>query len=142
MVETVKLDLAAEVLSLFGHARLPVAGSSMFPCMQPGDMLEIRRPAGPIQTGDVVVFLRHARLIVHRVVGQTGDLLVTRGDRLRFPDAPVPAAEILGCVAAIERRGRRIDPRLTPLCRIGSSLLGHTEFGTRAALYFVRMVRV
>ncbi len=141
MIETVKLDLAAEVLSSFGQARLPMTGSSMFPCMQPGDMLEIRRPAGPIQTGDVVVFLRHARLVVHRVTGQTGDLLVTRGDRLRYPDAPVPAAGILGCVAAIDRRGRRLAPRLTPFCRIASAVLRYTDFGTRAALYFVRMVR-
>ncbi|MGA3078181.1 MAG: S24/S26 family peptidase [Bryobacteraceae bacterium] len=141
MVDSLKLDLAAEVLASFGQARLPVTGSSMFPCMQPGDLLEIRRPAGPIETGEVVVFLRHGRLVVHRVVGQTGDLLITRGDRLRYPDAPVATAEILGCVAAIERRGRRIAPRLTPMCRIGSSLLRRTDFGTRAALYFARMVR-
>jgi signal peptidase I len=136
-----KLDLAAEVLTSCGQARLPVTGSSMFPCMQPGDLLEIRRPAAPIRSGDVVVFQRHDRLVVHRVVGQAGDLIVTRGDRLRHPDAPVPAAEILGCVAAIERRGRRIPPRLTFFCRIASSILRYTEFGTRVALYSARMVR-
>jgi signal peptidase I len=142
MVEAyLKLDLAAEVLSCFGQARLPVTGSSMFPCMQPGDLLEIRRPTAPIQTGEVVVFQRHDRLVVHRVIGRTGDLLITRGDRLRYPDAPVPAAEILGCVAAIERRGRRVYPRLTFFCRIASAVLRYTEFGTRVALYSARMVR-
>jgi signal peptidase I len=113
----------------------------MFPCMQPGDLLEIRRPASPIQPGDVVVFQRQDRLVVHRVVGRTGDLLVTRGDRLRYPDAPVPLNGILGCVAAIERGGRRIAPRLTFFCRIASAVLRWTEFGTRAAVYFARMVR-
>jgi len=142
MVEALKLDLAAEVLASFGQARLPVTGSSMFPCMQPGDLLEIRRAAGPIQTGDVVVFERHGKLVVHRVVDKTGDLLVTRGDRVRYPDASVPAAAILGCVVAIERRGRRIAPRLTLLNRIASSVLRYTEFGTRVALYFARMVRI
>ena len=141
MLETVKLDLATEVLASFGRATLPVTGSSMFPSMQPGDILEIRRATCPVPTGEVVVFLRQARLVVHRVVGQTGDLYITRGDRLRFPDAPVHAAAILGRVTAIERRARRISPRLTVLCRIGSSVLRHTEFGTRVALYFVRMVR-
>ncbi|MGA2737708.1 MAG: S24/S26 family peptidase [Bryobacteraceae bacterium] len=141
MVEILKFDLATEVLASFGEARLPVTGSSMFPCMQPGDLLEIRRPAGPIQTGDVVVFDRHGRLVVHRVVGQTGDLLITRGDRLRYPDAPVPAAAILGCVTAIERRGRRIGTRFTLWRRIVSAVLRYTEFGTRVALYSVRMVR-
>ncbi len=141
MVEALKLDLAAEVLTSFGQARLPATGSSMFPCMQPGDMLEIRRPANPIQTGDVVVFLRHARLIVHRVVVRRGDLLITRGDRLRYRDEPVATAEILGCVVAIERHGRRIDPRLTLLCRVASAILSRSEFGTRVALYSARMVR-
>jgi len=141
MTVSLKLDLAAEVLTSFGQARLPVTGSSMFPCMQPGDLLDVRRPAGPIETGDVVVFQRQDRLVVHRVVGRTGDLIITRGDRLRYPDAPVPAAEILGCVAAIERGGRPIAPRLTFFCRISSSVLRWTEFGTRAALYFARMVR-
>jgi len=142
LVEALKLDLAAEVLASFGQARLPVTGSSMFPSMQPGDLLEIRRSAGPIQTGDVVVFERHGRLVVHRVVGQTGDLLITRGDRVRYPDAPVPAAAILGCVTTIERRGRRIAPRLTLLRRIVSAVLRRTEFGTRVALHFARMVRI
>jgi signal peptidase I len=136
-----KLDLAAEVLASFGQARLPVTGSSMFPCMQPGDLLEIRRRTTPIQIGDVVVFQRNDRLVVHRVVGQTGDLYITRGDRLRFPDAPVPAAEIMGTVAAIQRGNRQIAPRLTFLCRLASSVLRWTEFGTRVALYFARMVR-
>jgi signal peptidase I len=141
MTESLKLDLAAEVLASFGQARLPVTGSSMFPCMQPGDLLEIHRPAAPIQTGDVVVFQLHDRLVVHRVVGRSGDLVITRGDRLRHPDAPVPAAEILGCVAAIERRGRRIAPRPTRFTRLASAVLRYTEFGTRVALYSARMVR-
>ena len=136
-----KLDLAAEVLASFGQARLPVTGSSMFPSMQPGDLLDVRRPDGPIQSGDLVVFQRHGRLVVHRVVGQSGDLIVTRGDRLRHNDAPVPAAEILGYVAAIERRGRRIAPRLTFFCRLASAVLRYTDFGTRVALYSARMVR-
>ena len=142
--QTLKLDLATEVLASFGHARLPVTGSSMFPSMHPGDLLEIRRPAGPIQTGDIVVFERHARLVVHRVrrvEGRNRDLLITRGDRLRYNDTPVPTADILGCVAAIERGVRRFSPRLTLLCRIGSAVLRRTEFGTRVALYFARMVR-
>ena len=136
-----KLDLAKNVLTSFAQALLPVTGSSMFPCMQPGDLLEIRRSDCPIQIGDVVVFDRHGRLVVHRVVGRTGDLLITRGDRLRYPDAPVPPAAILGCVTAIERRGRRIAPHLTFWCGLVSTVLRHTEFGTRVALYSVRMVR-
>jgi len=141
LVETLKLGLATEVLASFGQALLPVTGSSMFPRMQPGDLLEIRSPSHPIRTGEVVVFLLHARLVVHRVVSRTGDLYITRGDRRRFPDAPVHAAAILGYVTAIERRGRRISPRFTLWRRIVSTVLRHTELGTRVAVYSVRMVR-
>jgi hypothetical protein len=136
-----KLDLAAEVLASFGQAACRSPAAACSPACNPATCSKSAAPPGPIQIGDVVVFDRHGRLVVHRVVGRTGDLLITRGDRLRYPDAPVPAAAILGCVAAIERRGRRIAPRLTLWCRIASTVLRYTEFGTRVALYFVRMVR-
>jgi hypothetical protein len=141
MGEQAKLDLAAEVLASFGQARLPVTGSSMFPCLQPGDVLEVRQPTGAILAGEVVVFERNGRLVAHRVTGESGGKLITRGDRMRRCDEPVSAAEILGCVAAIERRGRRIAPRATRLSRSVSAILRYTEFGTRIAVYSVRMVR-
>ncbi|MGO4884744.1 MAG: S24/S26 family peptidase [Bryobacteraceae bacterium] len=141
MTDALKLDLAADVLSSFGQARLPVSGFSMFPCMRPGDLLEIRRPAGPVRIGEVVVFARHGRLVVHRVVAHTGDLLATRGDRVRHPDYPISAAEILGSVAAIERHGRRLSPDLTLSRRMAAAVLRRSEFAARALHYFARMVR-
>jgi signal peptidase I len=143
MVETeTKLGLAAEVLDTFGHARLPVKGLSMLPAMWPGDLLEIQRhdPA-EIGRGDVVVFRRDGRLVVHRVVRNGSNCLVTRGDHLTQQDAPVPLAEVLGRVTAIERRNRRINPRLTARTRMLSWLLGRSEFCTRLAMSLHRRLQ-
>ena len=141
MLETLKFDLAAEVLTAFGEVRLPVTGSSMFPSLRPGDLLEIRVPVPAIEPGEVVVFEHHSRLVAHRVVHRAGDVLITRGDRLGYEDLPLSADEVWGRVTAIERGGRRRSPRLTGVDRLFSALLRHTEVGTRAALYFSRMIR-
>ncbi len=142
MTNTLKLELATEVLTSFGKIRLPVNGSSMFPAIRPGDLLEISRPDRPIWTGEVVVFEYHGRLVTHRVVGSYGDMLITRGDRLRYPDRLLPRTAILGLVTAIERRGRLISPRQTVFARMLAAVFQRTEFGTRAALYFARMVQI
>jgi signal peptidase I len=142
MTNTVKLELATEALTSFGKIRLPVTGSSMFPALRPGDLLEIRRTERPIQAGEVVVFEYHGRLVAHRMVGSDGDMLISRGDRLRHPDRLVPRAAILGVATAIERRGRRIAPHQTVFARMLAAVLQRTEFGTRAALYFARTVQI
>jgi signal peptidase I len=141
MVETIKLDLTAEVLTSFGEALLPVTGDSMFPCMRPGDVVSISRSGEAIREGDVVVFERYRRLVAHRVVDCTGALIITRGDRLRHADQPVPRSAILGRVRSIQRGERSIDPRAGFLTRIAATLLSRTDFGTRAALYLARMIR-
>ncbi|MGA2133206.1 MAG: S24 family peptidase [Bryobacteraceae bacterium] len=130
MVEALKLDLAAEVLTSCGQARLPVTGSSMLPALWPGDLLDVQRSA-EIRPGDVVVYQRHGRLVVHRVASRSGDQITTHGDRLKHPDLPVPAAEILGRVVGVERRGRSVQPHRRPML---SWLLSRSEFCTRVAL--------
>lgn len=134
MVEALKLDLAAEVLTSCGQARLPVSGSSMLPALWPGDVLDVRRSA-VIRPGDLVVFQRYGRLITHRVVACTSDLVTTKGDRLRYPDEPVTASEILGRVVGVERCGK---PAKTNQRRMLSWLLSRSEFGTRVVLRLAR----
>jgi len=138
---TFKYSLAVEILRTIGQARLPVTGISMLPVMWPGDLLEIeRRDPATMQRGDVVVFRRDGRLVVHRVLRNVGNQLLTRGDHLTRPDAPVPHSEVLGCVLAVERGSRRLDPRLTVRRRTLSWLLSRSEFGTRVALRLVSQI--
>jgi hypothetical protein len=108
-------DLAGEVVRAFGAVRLRVFGTSMVPCINPGDLIYIQRAnASEISTGEIALYLREGRLFAHRVVARAGSaeqpLLILRGDRLRGEDPPVYPSELLGRVRFIERGGRRLQP--------------------------------
>lgn len=143
MRDAVKCDLIADVARRFGEVRLKVTGTSMLPSLWPGDILTVRRQGTvEILPGEVVMFARQGHLVAHRVVRkiiwQDRTLLVTRGDRLRKPDPPVYAEELLGRVTAIERhrgrRPRRIVPRLTVWASMASWVLCRSEFCTQLLL--------
>ena len=105
-------DLAAEVVRSFGALRLRVTGSSMLPAIRPGDVLWISRCGlAEADLGDIVLYTRHRRLFVHRIVARSGAHLVTQGDAITDPDPPVNGAELLGKVVRIQRRGRPIRIR-------------------------------
>ncbi len=116
-----RLELAAELLQRGERMSLRVRGSSMLPSLFPGDVLTFRRCAPEeIVVGDIVVFLREGRCFVHRVaermMGGASARLRTRGDALSSCDAPVVETEILGRLASVERKGRRLPPpRLGPV---------------------------
>jgi len=111
--------LAKEVVRKFGEVRLRVSGTSMVPSILPGDLVSIQRASlREISPGEIVVFLREGRFIVHRVVDRkaavvectsTEPCLITRGDRLRQDDTPVFALELLGRVVSIERDNRKVE---------------------------------
>ena len=90
---------------------IPVTGWSMAPLLWPGDRVLLGE--GPVRVGDVVVIRAPERLVVHRVValvggdGDAANWIVTRGDRVRRCDAPVPPSAILGRVIDVERAGTR-----------------------------------
>jgi signal peptidase I len=99
---------------MYGGIRLPAVGTSMVPAIHPGDVLSIQ-PVDPreVSRGDIVVYAREQVLIVHRIVRTSSDssepYLVTRGDRLLQDDTPILPCELLGRVASIERKNRRVN---------------------------------
>jgi signal peptidase I len=106
--------LIAESVRLCGGLRLPAVGTSMVPAIHPGDVLSIQ-PVDPneVTLGDIVVYAREKVLVVHRIVRTSArssePYLVTRGDRLLQDDAPILPSELLGRVASIERKDRRVN---------------------------------
>jgi signal peptidase I len=115
----VKCELAAEVLRSSGALRLRVSGKSMLPAIWPGDTLLIERvESHTVSEGDIVLFGRDRRLVVHRVArrietpAESG--IVTRGDAMPEPDPAVPEGDLLGKVSIISRNGNLIAPRKTP----------------------------
>jgi signal peptidase I len=142
-----KLSLALDVLRSEGEARLTVGGGSMLPSIWPGDILDIGRVhAAELSPGDVVVFAREQRLVVHRVVGMSRlkdeIVLTTRGDRSPRADGPVPAREVFGKVRSIQRGQRNFIPRVTFWAQIASWFLLRSEFCTRILLRLsmIRMI--
>jgi signal peptidase I len=134
-VERSRIDLMGEVLARFGEARVRVTGSSMLPCIRPGDVLTIRRRAiDEVRVGDVALFVHGERLFAHRVIAHHRDHLITRGQSVPCPDAPVKCSDLLGTAVLLERAGTcmMVRSRVGPAARViaaaarRSSRVNHT----------------
>ena len=89
-----------------------VAGNSMHPTLKHAESLLIEPLLGAPAAGEVVVYLRQGRLIVHRCL-RDGRL---RGDGRLAADAPVAAADIIGVVRRIGRNGQMLKiGRILPM---------------------------
>ena len=108
----------ARALAARSRVRLRAFGTSMIPWIRPGDLLLIEpAPFAQICAGDVILYQRGDRLFIHRVLRRARfdarPHLVTKGDSVPHPDAPVSDSEFLGRVVSIERGRRtlRLDAR-------------------------------
>jgi signal peptidase I len=123
VLDTAAPALLAHALQAFGAACLRALGGSMEPAIRPRDILLVCRcRADDLRSRDVVLFARDGRLIAHRLIDvgiRAGRrVLVTRGDALWTPDAPIDAGDLLGRVVAVGRRGVfRAPAACTPLAR-------------------------
>ena len=111
-----KCELAGEVLRSSGRLRLQVTGWSMLPTIWPGDVIEIESARGEeIAQGDIVLYGRNRRFVVHRLVEQEtvpgAIVMTTRGDAMGLPDPPFSDGALMGKVALISRSGRALVPR-------------------------------
>jgi hypothetical protein len=139
--ESVRLELAAELLRDFGDLRFRACGGSMLPTIFPGDDLMVRRePIGGIRRGNVVLSRRAGRFYAHRVVRienrGSGAYLITRGDALAYEDLPTSENELLGLIPALIRRGKRIELSGAPNAagRLLQWAVRHSELLARALL--------
>jgi hypothetical protein len=83
-------------------------GASMAGAIPAGSRIRIALASGPYQVGDVVAFMDDAQVVVHRIVraGVRRDapgnaLIITRGDAMVVPDAPIETRAVLGRISAI-----------------------------------------
>jgi len=109
--DSVKLDLAAEVLERFSQLRFVAYGTSMMPSIYPGDCLTVTSfGSTPPSGGDIVLCHHGSEFRVHRVARIKNEgpaaLYVLRGDALGQDDPPVPRCELLGRVTSVLRRGK------------------------------------
>lgn len=138
--ESARQELLLEALRRFGSARLTVTGASMLPAIWPGDVVTVRscEPA-ELRPGEVVSFWRGEFLVSHRIQSLLGGgVVITRGDSARHCDPPLNPADILGCVVAIERTGRRVSPVQSVWQRAAAAVLRRSDFCTRTVLFLHR----
>lgn len=82
----------------FGIGIANVLSGSMEPTFSRGTLLIVKRIKEP-KVGDIVVYQSGKSLVVHRVVGIEGDMVITQGDANNAADEPFPKSEIKGVVA-------------------------------------------
>lgn len=79
-----------------------VVSSSMYPVLKVGDKITaVKKDISELKVGDVVVYCRASKHIVHRIVRINGYVLVTAGDNLRKYDLPISVFDVVGVVENI-----------------------------------------
>lgn len=81
-----------------GYGAAVVMSGSMEPTFSTGDLLLVRQ-SDQLQVGDIVVYQSGRSLVVHRVIGLDGDMVITQGDANNTADPPFEKGAILGTVA-------------------------------------------
>lgn len=116
----------------------------MLPAITPGDLLVFRKAAATeLVPGQVVLVRRDAALVAHRLVSCNGDNLITMGDSLSSPDAPIHSSQLLGVLEAHVRSTRILahpvghHRRLLP--RTTRWLLRHAPLARRVACRWPRL---
>jgi signal peptidase I len=96
--------------------RLTATGSSMFPFIRSGDVVELEPMRLPPVAGDLVLAQcppvpEGERYVLHRVVWVKGEAIFLRGDSQKDCEGPFTRGAILGRVTLIYRNGRghRLD---------------------------------
>ena len=131
-------EMFIEILLGSGSARFRAEGCSMLPAVLPGDLLQIERtPFTEIELGDIVLFRNGSRLFLHRVFERQVTRLITRGDALKSPDAPVDEQSYLGRLATIERNDRILTPSRTTSWF--AAILKRSDLAIRALLTLRQM---
>ena len=108
------LELSNEILGRGARLRFRARGGSMLPFIRNGQIIEVEPiHTGQIRVGDIVFYRSWSGgIFAHRVIkkreGEKGIVLVTKGDAVPNPDAPVYPDQVLGRVAVVERGGRNV----------------------------------
>jgi hypothetical protein len=145
--DTVKCDLAVQVLCSFGKLRFAATGWSMLPAIWPGETLVVERVNRDQFQGDVVLVARQGRLRAHRLVakadGSGKAQWITQGDAIPVPDGPVTDGDLLGRVAFLIRAGRLVPvpTELSGVRRVTANIVRHSVPAARALIFAHRVIQ-
>ena len=109
----------------------------MVPGVWPGEIVTIHRAAlADLKCGELVLFRRDGRFVIHRAVNFAAGALTTRGDAMAAADPPVSADQILGRVVSILRGDANREPVRVPglQARLFGWMVRHSRLAMRLAL--------
>ena len=130
------MELVREDLAQGDLTRLRVAGHSMAPLVERGDLVLVQRAnLEDLHRGDLLLVEQGGDFLVHRLVAANAHRLYTKGDNASCADLPLPPQDVLGRVVAVEQGGRMIelDRGQWPLVNRLLGLLGWGEVQLFAA---------
>jgi signal peptidase I len=108
------LKLSQRLLNRGALLRFQAQGRSMYPFIKHGDIIVIEpRNGSYVSMGDVIFYRRSdGSTTAHRLVKindrKDNMVLLTKGDALKYTDAPITPAQVMGQVIMIEGRGRKL----------------------------------
>ncbi len=113
------MPLIRAALARNQRVRLTATGSSMFPFIRGGDVVELEPLHHPPVAGDLILAQRPSgpegeRYVLHRVVRVKGEAFYLRGDAQPDCEGPFTRKDILGRATRLYRRDRmrRLDQGL------------------------------
>lgn len=134
--------LVRERMAKDGRAFVRVTGNSMRPLLhhlRDGVVLE---PPGAIRPGDIVLFDRRSgRYALHRVIHVNGDRFDMAGDNQWHIERGLPAAQVIGVVTAVVRKGREIPLRKFSLKIYTRAVTSLTELRIKVRRAVGRLVK-
>ena len=120
--------LVRQQLSENGQAFVRVTGNSMWPLLHHLRDGVIIVPSRSVQQGDIVLFDRqNGRYALHRVICAGENGFIMAGDHQWHVEKDLPYNQIIGVVAAIQRKGRLI-PRENFFQRIYARMMATLAF--------------
>ncbi len=81
----------------FGVGVAVVLSGSMEPELSVDDVIIVRE-SGSYNINDIVVYDTGREMVVHRIIEQSGDTVITKGDANNTPDEPIKADAVKGKV--------------------------------------------
>lgn len=100
-------ELVKAVITRGKSCRFMAKGLSMSPFIYGGDVITISPITKSVSAGIIVIFCNaQERLLVHRIIELSNDMVLTKGDNSNEFDGWTATNKIIGVVTTIEHRSR------------------------------------
>lgn len=105
-----EMELMLDIMNECGSVDLPVQGKSMRPFLKAGrDSVQLVKPDGQFKKGDIVVYRRNDKYLLHRIVAVGTETVSIAGDNEFQPETGIDRGRIVAVVSKVRRDGKVID---------------------------------